>query len=126
MLYRLAADLIVVFHAVFVLFVVFGGMLVWRYRWIAALHAAAALWGAMIEFTGWICPLTPLENDLRELGQQARYPDDFINHYLTAFLYPEGLTRPIQIGLGCAVLLINVVIYGRLLRRAPPGRARPD
>ena len=114
MVYRLTADLIVILHAAFVLFVVFGGLLVWRWRRVAGLHLLALLWGASVELAGLICPLTPLENHLRELGNRAAYHGDFINHYLTAFLYPEGLTRPIQIGLGLAVLLINVVVYGRV------------
>jgi hypothetical protein len=117
-IYTLTADLIVVFHAAFVLFVVFGGLLAWRWRWFAVIHLAAAAWGAIVEFTGWICPLTPLENHFRELAREMTYHDDFINHYVTAFLYPAGLTRPVQIALGCAVLAINVVIYGRLLSRA--------
>jgi hypothetical protein len=113
MAYRLTADLIVILHAAFVLFVVFGGLLAWRWRRVAALHLLAVLWGAVVEFGGLICPLTPLENHFRELGNQASYHDDFINHYVTALLYPEGLTRSIQIALGLAVLLINIAIYGR-------------
>jgi hypothetical protein len=119
-IYRLTADLIVVVHAAFVLFVVFGGLLAWRWRWFAAIHLVAAAWGAIVEFTGWICPLTPLENHFRELARETTYHDDFINHYVTAFLYPSGLTRPVQIGLGCVVLAINVVVYGRLLSRGSP------
>jgi hypothetical protein len=113
--YRLTADLIVILHAAFVLFVVFGGLLAWRWRRVVALHLLAVLWGAVVEFAGLICPLTPLENHFREVGNQASYHDDFINHYVTAFLYPDGLTRSIQIALGLAVLLINVAIYSRLL-----------
>jgi uncharacterized membrane protein YqgA involved in biofilm formation len=129
--YRLTADLIVILHAAFVLFVVFGGLLAWRWRRVVVLHLLAVLWGAVVEFAGLICPLTPLENHFRELGNQASYHDDFINHYVTAFLYPEGLTRSIQIALGLAVLLINVAIYARFFsvksrgQRSvyrPPGR----
>lgn len=115
MIYRLTADLIVLLHAAFVLFVVLGGLLVWCWRKLLPLHLLAVCWGAWVEFSGWICPLTPLENHFRELGRQASYHDDFINHYVTALLYPAGLTRPIQIALGLTVLLVNVGIYARLL-----------
>jgi hypothetical protein len=116
-IYRLTADLIVVCHALFVLFVIFGGLLVWRWKRVLALHLLAVGWGVLVELAGLICPLTPLENHFRELGDQASYRGDFIDHYVTAALYPAGLTRNIQIVLGLAVVLFNVVIYGVLIRR---------
>ena len=114
---QLLADLVVLLHLAFVLFVVFGGLLVLRRRRIAWLHVPAFVWGAAIEFGGWICPLTPLENRLREMSGAGGYAGGFVERYLVPVLYPGELTREIQIGLGIAVLLINLAIYGFLLRR---------
>ena len=118
MLYRLLADLIVLLHFGFVLFAVLGGFLVWWRRWIAWLHVPALLWAATIEFTGGICPLTPLENWFRQRGNEAGYSGGFIEQYVIAILYPGGLTRNIQLVLGTAVLVINLFIYGWVLVRA--------
>jgi hypothetical protein len=123
MLYRLVADLLVVLHASFVLFVVLGGLLVLRWPRVAWLHLPAAVWGALIEFTGCICPLTPLEKSLRRAGGEAGYGGGFIDHYIVPLLYPAGLGRGSQIVLGVLVVALNLAIYGRwILRR---GRARP-
>ena len=99
------------------MFVVLGGLLVLRWRWIAWLHVPAFVWGAAIEFGGWICPLTPLENWLREKNGAGGYAGGFVERYLVPILYPGELTREIQIVLGIAVLLINLAIYGFLLCR---------
>ena len=114
---RLLADLVLLLHLAFVLFVVFGGLLVLRWRRIAWLHVPAFVWGAAIEFGGWVCPLTPLENRLREMGGEGGYAGGFVERYLVPVLYPGELTREIQIALGLAVLLINLAIYGFLLCR---------
>lgn len=111
MLYRLLADLTLVIHLFFVLFVALGGLLVLRWRWLAWLHLPAALWGGFIELTGRICPLTPLENLLRQHGGESGYTGGFIDHYLTSWIYPQGLTRTMQIALGVTVLVINTLIY---------------
>ena len=111
------ADLILCIHAGFVLFVIFGGLLVLRWRWIAWLHLPAAVWGAVVEFTGWICPLTPLENWLREQAGETGYRSDFVAYYLLPVLYPDDLTRDVQLMLGTAVLAINISVYGWLWRR---------
>jgi len=117
MAYAWLADLVVVVHAAFVVFVVTGGLLVlWR-PWIAWLHVPAALWGALIEFSGWICPLTPLENMLRERAGEASYGGGFIQHYLLRALYPSGLTRQIQWVLGCLVVAVNIAAYVAVVRR---------
>jgi len=118
MIYSLPADLILIVHLAFIVFVLCGGLLVLRWRWIAWLHLPAAAWGAVVEFTGWICPLTPLEIWLREQGGKAGYQSDFIAQYLLPVLYPNDLTREIQIILGLVVLTVNVVVYGCLWRRA--------
>jgi hypothetical protein len=112
------ADLVVVLHFAFVLFVVLGGLLVLRWPRVAYLHVPAAIWGAWIELAGWICPLTPLENNLRTAAGSAGYQGDFVAHYILPVLYPSALTRTIQILLGCLVLGLNLGIYGYLLRRS--------
>lgn len=111
MLYRLLADLVVLLHVGFVLFVVLGGLCALRWRRAVWFHLPAALWGAGIEFVGGICPLTPLENHLRRLGGEAGYTGGFVEHYLLPVLYPDGLTREVQIALGLFVLVFNVVVY---------------
>lgn len=115
--YRLAADLVALTHFGFVLFVVFGGLLALRWRRMIWLHLPAAVWGAWIEFAGWICPLTPLENRLRALAGDAGYRGGFVEHYLLPVLYPTGLTREVQIALGLAVVLVNLAVYGWLVKR---------
>jgi Protein of Unknown function (DUF2784) len=121
MLYRGLADAVVLLHAAFVVFVVLGGFLAWHWRWVAWVHAPCALWGVAIEYGGWICPLTPLENDLRARAGLTGYPGGFVEHYLMPLLYPGGLTRPAQAALGTLALLVNVVAYGALLRRGLRG-----
>jgi hypothetical protein len=111
MWYSWLADLILSMHVGFVLFVIVGGLLVLRWRWIAWLHLPAAVWGAVVEFTGWICPLTPLENWLRAQGGETIYRSDFIAQYLLPILYPADLTRNLQFLLGTGVVIFNAVIY---------------
>jgi hypothetical protein len=117
MVYRVLADLVLVAHLAFVLFVVLGGLLVLRWPRVARVHVPIALYGAAVEFIGFICPLTPLENHLRHQGGQAGYAGGFIEHYVTAALYPHGLTRGIQLALGAALIAFNLVVYGVALRR---------
>ena len=117
MIYRALADLVLVVHLAFVFFVVLGGLLVLRWPWVAYLHIPAAIWGILIEYSGWICPLTPLENSLRQSGGQAGYSGGFINHYIQPVLYPAGLTRGTQIVLGTLALLVNLTAYGVVIVR---------
>ncbi len=117
MVYGIAADLTALLHLGFVLFVVFGGLLVLRRPKMAWAHIPVAAWGALVEFAGLVCPLTPLENRLRQAGGEVGYRGGFIENYIIPLIYPAGLTREIQILLGVAVLLINVSIYGFLLVR---------
>ena len=117
MIYSLLADAVLLLHLGFILFVMLGGLAVLRWPRIAWLHLPAALWGAWIEFADWTGPLNPLENTPRRLGGEAGFDGDFIDHYLTATIYPDGLTREAQIVLGAFVLLVNAAIYWRLRRR---------
>ena len=111
MLLRIAADLIVLVHLAFVIFVVAGGLLALRWPKMAYLHIPAAVWGAWIEFANWICPLTPLENHLRLLAGEAGYAGGFIEHYITRILYPAGLTAGMRVFLGTAVVAANLMVY---------------
>ncbi|MEI7639372.1 MAG: DUF2784 domain-containing protein [Syntrophus sp. (in: bacteria)] len=110
--FSLLADLAVIIHFLFILFVIFGGLLVLYKRSWALLHIPAAVWGALVEFTGWICPLTPLENWLRLQGGEPVYTSGFIERYVVSLIYPSLLTRSQQIFLGLGVIIINAVIYG--------------
>jgi hypothetical protein len=116
--YTLLADLVVGLHFAFVLFVVLGGLSVLRWPWVAYLHIPAALWGAAIEFGGWICPLTPLEHWLRRQAGSGTYSGGFVEHYILPLLYPSALTRTIQVLLALLVLGINLGIYAYVLRRS--------
>jgi len=115
--YRILADGVLLVHLGFVLFVVLGGLLVLRWRRVAWLHVPAAVWGALIEFADWICPLTPLENTLRQRAGEQAYAGGFIEHYVVSILYPDGLTVGIRIALGLVVIAINGAVYGWILRR---------
>ena len=121
MLYRLAADALVVVHLGFIFFVVIGGFLAWRWRRVAWIHLPVACWGALIEFSGWVCPLTPLENDMRRLAGDLGYEGGFIEHYVIPIIYPRQLTVEIQIGLGIFVLLLNGLAYSVYFIRRKSG-----
>jgi hypothetical protein len=114
--YSLLAGLVVCAHIAFVLFVVFGGFFALKWRAVMWWHLPAALWAAVVELTGWVCPLTPLENRLREQAGLQGYRSDFVAQYLFPFLYPEHLTREIQILLGIGVIAVNLILYGWLWR----------
>lgn len=115
MFYRIAADALVAVHFGFICFVILGGLLAIRWKWVILFHLPAVIWGMLIEFRGWICPLTPWENQLREAAGQSGYEGGFIEHYLLAVMYPDGLTRNVQIVLGLIVLAINASVYGWLV-----------
>jgi len=117
MLYRTLADGLVLFHVAFVLFVALGGLLVLRWRRLAWVHVPCAIWGALVEFGGWICPVTPVEVRLRVLGGEEGYTGGFIENYILPLLYPVELTRAHQIGLGTLVLAANLLAYGLVLRK---------
>ncbi len=117
MTFRILADATVVLHLGFVLFVVLGGVLVARWPRVVWVHLSAAGWGAWVEFAGWLCPLTPLENWLRQQGGGPAYSASFIEHYLVPILYPSSLSRELQWGLGILVLIVNAAVYLVIFRR---------
>ena len=117
MFYTLTADAIVVLHLAFVIFVVAGGLLVFRWRRVALLHLPAVVWAVLLEFNGWLCPLTPLELRLRASGGQAGYGGGFIEHYILPVLYPAELDKVMQVEIGSLVIAVNIAVYGWLLWR---------
>jgi hypothetical protein len=131
MMHAVLADAVLVLHAAFVVFVIAGGLLALRWPRVAWVHVPAAAWGALVELAGWICPLTPLEDALRAGGSTTGGAGeaDFLERLLLPLLYPDWLTREVQIGLGLAVILLNVAVYSTLIARVrrarrPPGLAR--
>lgn len=123
-MYPLLANLVLIVHLAFVVFVLCGGLLVLRWRWIAWLNVPAIAWGAFVEFSGWICPLTPLENWLRAQGGDISYRSDFIAQYLLPVLYPEDLTRDLQLLLGTVVIVLNAAVYWWLWQMQARGASR--
>lgn len=120
--------MVVAFHFAFLLFVMFGGLLVLRWRRVVWLHIPCFLWGSWIEVSGGICPLTPLENRLRRAAGESEYAGSFIEHYIMAVMYPAGLTRTVQLGLAVGLVALNVAIYAwviRKRRRARSGSSQP-
>lgn len=111
MLYQIAADFIVLIHFSFIVFVLIGGFLVFKWRWLIWLHIPAAIWGALIVMVGWICPLTPIENMLRQTAGNEAYSSGFIERYLVPVIYPSGLNREMFIAMGVVVIVINVILY---------------
>lgn len=117
MSYRIAADAVLLVHLAFIVLVVAGALLVFRYRWFAWVHVPVAAWGAFVELTGRVCPLTTLENTLRINAGQQGYSVSFIEQYLLPVIYPAGLTREMQLGLAGFVVAINAILYFLLWRR---------
>jgi len=124
MIYRIAADAVLLLHLGFILFVVLGGWFVLRSPKFIWFHLPAAIWGVFIEFSGRVCPLTPLENQLRIASGSAGYSGGFIERYLIPIVYPSGLDRSVQVFLGLGVILVNVFFYGLLVVRRI--RTNPD
>lgn len=117
MTYRVLADAVLALHFAFIAFALLGGLLVARWPRLAWVHLPAAAWAAGIAFFGGICPLTPLENRLRAAGGETGFEGGFIEHQLEALIYPDWLTREIQVALGAVVLAVNLACYIRLCRR---------
>lgn len=117
MTYRVLADAVLVLHLAFILFVVLGGWLVAIRPKLIWLHLPVVAWGAAVEIFGWTCPLTPLENWLRDRGGETGYSGGFIDHYLTPLMYPAGLTRGMQLALGGLVIAVNLAAYAMIWYR---------
>jgi hypothetical protein len=117
------ADIVVVTHFAFTIFVLLGGILAIWWRKVIWLHIPAFVWGVLIEFAGWICPLTPLENRLRVRGGEAGYSGGFVEEYILPVIYPAGITREIQIFLGIFVITVNLVIYWKVFHKSFSGKS---
>jgi|TARA_B100001750_G_scaffold242477_1_gene255938 hypothetical protein len=126
MIYRALAELTLATHAVFIAFVVIGGFLAIRVRRVAWFHIPCAIWGALIEFAGWTCPLTPLENVLRRAGGEAGYNEGFIERYLLPLIYPGDLTRELQFLLGALAVGLNLIAYWLVFRRGAKTQASTE
>jgi hypothetical protein len=126
MIASIAADAVMLLHLMFVLFVVFGALLVMRLQWLVFLHLPAVAWGVFIEISGGICPLTYIENDLRHRAGSAGMEAGFIEHYIYSLLYPPGLTRNVQLILAAFVLILNAALYAWLLVRRRSKNAKRD
>lgn len=125
MILSFLADLVLATHAAFVVFVVLGSALALRWPRVAWAHVPCAVWGSLVVIAGWVCPLTPLEVSLRRAAGEAGYQGGFLAHWVELLLYPPGLTRGMQVGLGVGAVVVNVVVYALVARRArgrPPDR----
>lgn len=121
---KLGVDTIVLLHFIFVLFVLFGAVLLLKWQKLIWLHIPAVIWGIMVELNGWLCPLTPLENRLRQEAGLGLYHGDFVMHYIMPVLYPVNLTRTTQVLFGLIVIIVNLGIYFYVfrIRRRRPGK----
>lgn len=124
MFFRVLADTVLLVHLGFIVFVLLGGLLLLWWPWGPWIHLPAATWGAAVELFGWFCPLTPLENALRRAGGSAGYAESFIEHYILPIIYPDELTRGLQLVLGFGVVLLNVTIYLEVWRHLRSQRTR--
>jgi Protein of Unknown function (DUF2784) len=115
--YQFLADLLLIIHFAFILLVVVGGLVALHYRRLVLLHLPALIWGVYVELSGSICPLTPWENRLRQLAGDEGYSGSFIEHYLLPLIYPQDLTRELQVGLGVLLAAINALVYAVLIYR---------
>ncbi len=120
-MYGTLAALVVLAHFAYILFVMFGGLLMLRWRKAPWVHLPAATWGAFVELTGRVCPITPLEHWLRRSAGGDDYAGAFIEHYIVRIIYPPGLTQEIQVALGVGAILLNCVIYAWVVRRLRSG-----
>jgi hypothetical protein len=118
MLYSLSADALLIAHLIFIVFVVLGGILVWRWHRLAWFHIPTAIWGAAVELAGWPCPLTSLEMRMRHAAGEVSFEGGFVEHYVQPIVYPVGLTRDTQLWFGLIVIALNIAIYAWLCRRA--------
>jgi len=120
--YHALADLVLVIHALFIVFVLCGGLLALRWRWIAWLHLPAVAWVVLLGVFGWLCPLTPLEQNLRQAAGGTAYSGGFIEHYLLPLIYPAGLAREVLLVMVAAVIILNIVVYWFVFRQRGKNR----
>jgi len=118
MMAAILADLVLIFHFLFIVFALLGALMILYRHWFIWLHIPVMAWAAMVSLMGWICPLTPLENYFRQLAGQTVYSESFVAHYLLPLIYPQELTRDIQIGLGFFVIIWNILIYTYLYKQS--------
>ena len=116
-MYNVLANAIVLAHLLFIAFVICGGLLVIRWPRLVVVHLPAAVWGAVVEIFGLICPLTPLENHFRLLAGNSSYSGDFIARYLLPIIYPENLTATMQQVFGGFVIIINLIFYTIIIQK---------
>ena len=124
MIFRALADLVLVLHLAFIVFVVAGGLLALRWSWAPFVHLPAAFWGVLVEMLGRVCPLTPLENALRGAAGTAGYAGGFIEHYLAPTIYPVALSDPVRLLLAGLVVLANALVYSVVWWRYKSARGR--
>jgi hypothetical protein len=125
MLYSIAADALVILHLAFIVFVMLGGLLLLKWPRLIYLHLPAVIWGTLVELQGWLCPLTPLEQQFRMLAGESGYSGGFIQHYLLPLIYPAALTRELQTLFALCVITSNLVIYPVIYVKYRRGRQRP-
>ena len=126
MIYSFLADLLMLFHLVFILYVMAGALLIFKWPKTLWLHLPACFWGMTVEFTGWICPLTPWEIRLRRLAGDEDYNGSFIEQYLIPIIYPSGLNREMQMLLGVTVLIVNLSLYTLILLKSRKRKTPED
>lgn len=117
MFFGVLADLVLIAHLSFAMFTVFGGLLVLRRPYLLWFHLACIFWGVFVQWANWACPLTPLENLLRQMSGQTGYRGGFVEHYVSLVLYPENLTIELRYVLGILLIVINILIYGFIFLR---------
>lgn len=116
MIYRLTADFLLIVHLCYVFFAAFGGLMVLRWSWAWKIHLPAVVWGFLVQYFVWACPLTTWENYFRQLGGEAGYDGGFIEYYLTTLLYP-GFAPQFHLFLSISLVIFNLVIYFFIFRR---------
>ncbi len=116
--FKFLVDALVLFHMSFVIFVLFGGFLALWKRWAILAHLPCLAWGIHVELSHRLCPLTPLENQLRRSAGEAQYQGSFVDHYIMPVLYPHGLTQQMQVEIACVIIFLNGLAYGTLIYRA--------
>ncbi len=120
--YRLASDAMMIAHLLYIIFVVVGGLAAFRARWVLWLHVPAVSWAIYVQYWGRLCPLTTWEQELRNRAGEAGYEEGFVDHYLMPLIYPGDIPAAMHLVLGTAVILINALIYGRLIAVARRSR----